>query len=73
MACPLFPSERSDPLAGCLRGSDADPGQPLRIVLPEGASLHDYRFTFTWREHGRIQQGVTIVDRMVQPIPIQPR
>jgi hypothetical protein len=73
MACPLIPSEGSYPLAGCLRGSSAGLGQPLRIVLPEGASLHDYRFTFTWREHGRIQQGMTIVDRLLKPTPIPPR
>jgi hypothetical protein len=73
MACPLLQSEGSDPLSGCLRGSSSGPAEPLSIVLPKGASLYDYRFTFTWREHGSIQQGMTIVDRMLQPTPIPPR
>ncbi len=70
MACPLNKSEGSDRPADCLQGSSAAPGEPLRIMLPEGTSLHDYRFTFTWQESGRIQEGVTIVDRMLQPTPI---
>lgn len=71
-ACPLHPSEGSDRSAGCLQGSSAAPGEPLRILLPVGTSLHDYRFTFTWEENGRTQEGATIVDRMVQPNAIPP-
>lgn len=66
-ACPLHPSEGSDRPAGCLQGSSAAPGEPLRILLPVGTSLHDYRFAFTWEENGRIQEGATIVDHMLQP------
>ena len=73
MACPLFKTDGSNRHAGCLRGRSAGPRQPLRILLPEGAALHDYRFTFTWQEHGRIQEGVTFVDHMVNPTPIPPR
>lgn len=69
-ACPLYPSEGSDRLGDCLHGSSAGPGEPFRIVLPQGTSLHEYRFTFTWEESGRLQEGVTIVDRMLQAVPL---
>ncbi len=67
-ACPLINGDGDDRQAGCMIGSSAVPGEPLRIVLPEGASLHDYRFSFTWEERGKIQEGVTIVDRLLQPV-----
>jgi hypothetical protein len=67
VACPLFPTTGNDQLPDCLRGVGAGSGEPLRIKLPEGASLHDYNFTFTWQESGRIQEGETIVDREVKP------
>lgn len=69
-ACPLLNGDGDDRQAGCMTGSSAVPGEPLRIVLPEGASLHDYRFSFTWAERGRIQEGGTIVDRSLQPVPL---
>jgi hypothetical protein len=69
-ACPLLNGDGDDRQAGCMTGSSAVPGEPLRIVLPEGASLHDYRFSFTWAERDRIQEGGTIVDRSLQPVPL---
>jgi hypothetical protein len=70
MACPRRPEGTSERLADCLRGSSDGPGEPLRIVLPEGSSVQDYRFRFTWQESGRIQEGVTIVDPKLKPSPI---
>lgn len=51
----------------CLQVASSGSGEHLRIVLPHGAFLHDYLFTFTWQESGRIQAGVTRIDRMVKP------
>ncbi len=68
MACPRFPADARQPLAGCLQGSSSAPGEPLRIVLPRGSSLLDYRFSFTWQENGRIQEGATIVEPTLKPI-----
>jgi hypothetical protein len=62
-----------DRLVDCLRGASAAPGQPLLIVLPEGASLHDYLFTFTWQESGRVHEGVTRIDRTNKPTLIPSR
>ncbi|WP_152669518.1 hypothetical protein [Synechococcus sp. GFB01] len=72
-ACPLFVADVDNRQAGCLIGSSASPGGPLQIMLPEGASIHDYVFTFTWEEGGKIEEAVTSVDRIVEPIPIPPR
>jgi hypothetical protein len=70
MACPRLPADARHPLSGCLQGSSSGPGLPLRIVLPQGAYLHDYHFSFTWQENGRIQEGTTIVDPTLKPSPI---
>jgi hypothetical protein len=67
IACPA--SAGGSP-SDCLQGSSSGPGLPLRIVLPQGAYLHDYRFSFTWQENGRIQEGTTIVDPTLKPSPI---
>jgi hypothetical protein len=73
VACPLWPDGAGERLADCLHGSSSGPGEPLRIVLPQGASLHDYRFSFTWQEDGRIQDGTTIVEPTVKPSLIPSR
>lgn len=69
-ACPLINGDRDDRQAGCIIGSSAVPGEPLKVMLPEGSSLHDFSFSFTWEERGRIHAGVTIVDRLLQPVPL---
>lgn len=69
-ACPLMNGDRDDQQAGCIMGSSEAPGEPLKVVLPEGSSLHDFSFSFTWEERGRIHTGMTIVDRLLQPIPL---
>ncbi len=72
-ACRIIKADGGDRLVDCLRGASAGPAKQLRIVLPEGASLHDYLFTFTWQESGRVHEGVTRIDRTIKPTLIRSR
>lgn len=69
-ACPLINGDHDELQSRCIIGSSAVLGEPLKVVLPEGSSLHDFSFSFTWEERGRIHAGVTIVDRLLQPVPL---
>lgn len=74
-ACPLFPTpgqEGSQGNGGCRSGTNPAPGEPLRIQLPAGTSIHDYRFAFSWRENNRIQEAVFVIDRL-QPAAACPQ